>query len=89
MRFAARLVRERQWHKSQKKCGRRMVEGPIVAMRVGVLDLEELDSPVGDHGEVIKFPGAACKIPQQIRGVAANYRSNVTFRASSSLLELG
>ena len=76
--FAARLVRERQWHKSQRV---RPADGggTELTMRVGVApDLESWILSWGDHAEVIEPLELRARISTTIRSMAANYRVNVT-----------
>jgi predicted DNA-binding transcriptional regulator YafY len=71
--FAARLVAERQWHKSQKI--RPAVGGGIeLTMRVGVApDLESWILGWGDHAEVIEPADLRNRISATIRNMAARY----------------
>lgn len=70
--FAARLVSERQWHKSQKM---RPVDGGVeLTMRVGVApDLESWILGWGDHAEVLEPSDLRHRIRTTIRNMAARY----------------
>ena len=70
--FGARLVSERQWHKSQKM---RSVDGGLeLTMRVGVApDLESWILGWGDHAEVIEPGNLRERISSTIRKMAARY----------------
>jgi predicted DNA-binding transcriptional regulator YafY len=72
--FAARLVSERQWHKSQRihPAGRR--GGIELTMRVGIApDLESWILGWGDHAEVIEPATLRNRISATIRSMAARY----------------
>ena len=71
--FAARLVSERQWHKSQQI--RAIGEGAIeLTMRVGVApDLESWILGWGDHAEVIEPADLRKRISSTIQSMAARY----------------
>jgi len=71
--FAARLVSERQWHKSQKI--RPIEQGGIeLTMRVGIApDLESWILGWGDHAEVIEPADLRNRISATIRSMAARY----------------
>jgi predicted DNA-binding transcriptional regulator YafY len=72
--FAARLVRERQWHKSQKM---RLADdgGMELTMRVGLApDLENWILSWGDHAEVIEPLELRRRIATTIRNMAAKYQ---------------
>jgi predicted DNA-binding transcriptional regulator YafY len=71
--FAARLVSERQWHKSQaiRPIGQAGIE---LTMRVGVApDLESWILGWGDHAEVIEPVDLRARIAGTIRSMAAKY----------------
>jgi predicted DNA-binding transcriptional regulator YafY len=71
--FAARLVSERQWHKSQaiRPIGQAGIE---LTMRVGVApDLESWILGWGDHAEVIEPVDLRDRIAGTIRSMAAKY----------------
>jgi predicted DNA-binding transcriptional regulator YafY len=70
--LAARLVSERQWHKSQKV---RPVDGGIeLTLRVGVApDLESWILGWGDHAEVIEPVALRKRISATVRRMAAKY----------------
>ncbi len=74
--FAARLVRERQWHKSQKM--RPTDDGGMeLAMRVGIApDLESWILSWGDHAEVMEPVELRTRIGTTIRNMAAKYQVN-------------
>ena len=71
--FAARLVSERQWHKSQQI--RAIGEGAIeLTMRVGVApDLESWILGWGDHAQVIEPADLRKRIFSTIQSMAASY----------------
>jgi predicted DNA-binding transcriptional regulator YafY len=71
--FAARLVRERQWHKSQKM--RPVDDGGVeLTMRVGIApDLENWILSWGDHAEVVEPPELRRRIGTTIRNMATKY----------------
>jgi predicted DNA-binding transcriptional regulator YafY len=72
--FAARLVRERQWHKSQKM--RPAADGGMeLAMRVGIApDLENWILSWGDHAEVMEPLELRRRICTTIRNMATKYQ---------------
>ena len=74
-RFAARLVSERQWHKSQQ-IRPAAQEGIELTMQVGIApDLESWILGWGDHAEVLEPAGLRDRISGTIRRMAAKYRS--------------
>ncbi|HEY5768976.1 MAG TPA: WYL domain-containing protein [Terrimicrobium sp.] len=71
--FAARLVSERQWHKSQK-IRPRGAAGIELTMQVGIApDLESWILGWGDHAEVIEPARLRDRISGTIRSMAAKY----------------
>jgi predicted DNA-binding transcriptional regulator YafY len=72
--FAARLVRERQWHKSQKM--RPTDDGGMeLTMRVGIApDLENWILSWGDHAEVMEPLELRKRIRTTIRNMATKYQ---------------
>lgn len=72
--FAARLVRERQWHKSQKM--RATDDGGVeLTMRVGIApDLENWILSWGDHVEVMEPLELRRRISTTIRNMATKYQ---------------
>jgi predicted DNA-binding transcriptional regulator YafY len=78
--FAARLVSERQWHKSQKirPLGGRGIE---LALRVGIApDLESWILGWGEHAEVMEPGALRDRISATIRSMAAKYREGLPLR---------
>ncbi|HEY5707340.1 MAG TPA: WYL domain-containing transcriptional regulator [Terrimicrobiaceae bacterium] len=84
-RFAARLVSERQWHKSQEIVPV-MPEGIELTMQVGIApDLESWILGWGDHAEVIEPEELRDRIAGAVRSMAARYqRTRVSSRTPSS-----
>ena len=71
--FGARLVSERQWHKSQKV--RTVSEGVELTMRVGIApDLESWILGWGDHAEVIEPLDLRQRISAIAQRMAAKYQ---------------
>ena len=88
--FAARLVRERQWHKSQKM--RPADDGGMeLTMRVGLApDLENWILGWGEHAEVIEPVELRRRICTTIRKMAAKYQVTARERyrrGSTAMLE--
>jgi predicted DNA-binding transcriptional regulator YafY len=72
--FAARLVSERQWHKSQKIRSLGRGRGIELTMRVGLApDLESWILGWGDHAEVIEPAALRNRISATIQNMAARY----------------
>ena len=71
--FAARLVAERQWHKSQKI--RPLADGNVeLAMQVGLApDLESWILGWGAHAEVLEPEALRAKIRESARRMAGRY----------------
>ncbi len=73
--FGARLVSERQWHKSQKV--RTVGEGVELTMRVGIApDLESWILGWGDHAEVIEPLDLRQRISAIAQRIAATYQQS-------------
>ena len=73
--FAARLVRERKWHASQKV--KELAEGEIeLSLKLG--DLTEIQRWVlswGDHARVVAPPELATRLAQTVKTMSATYRT--------------
>ena len=79
--FAARLVAERQWHKSQKL--RKHADGSAeLSMQVGLApDLESWILGWGGHAEVLEPEALRAKIMEAAESMAAKYRTDGGHRA--------